>query len=446
MKSITKKLAEFAVQSTYGDFPEDVINQAKRCFIDTIGVTLAAVESPTAKVLTGLIQDLGGKEQASIIRSSIKTTVVNASLVNGAMGHVFDFDDLHNDALTHTSTVLVPAALSGGEWKRRNGEEVITSFVVGFEAVARVSMAAGKGPHQLELGWHPTSTMGRIGAAVCFGRLLGLDVLSMAASMGIAATTASGLRRVFGTMTKHFNAGKPAHDGVLAALLAHRGFSAPTDILEGDDGLCNVLARRFDGDQVLDGLGERYEILNNSFKAYPACGQTHAVIDACLDIFRKPSFRSSDIKEVICEVNPVAPEVAGKRDPRDPNEAKFSLHYCAARALMGDVSMRSFRPEEIQKEDVKKLMKCIEITTNPAFSIASAHVEVTTQDGRKAKSKIDGVKGSPSNPMTDDEMDSKFMDLALPVLKDEEKTKNILHMLRALETVKDVGNVVRLLA
>jgi 2-methylcitrate dehydratase PrpD len=184
-------------------------------------------------------------------------------------------------------------------------------------------------------------------------------------------------------MTKHLNAGKPAHDGVLAVLLAHRGFSAPTNILEGEDDLCHVLSRKFDENQITDGLGERFEILNNSFKPYPSCRQTHAVIDACLDIFRKPPFRSSDVKEIICEVNPLALEVVGIINPRDANEAKFSRYYCAARGLMGDVSLGSFGIQEIENEKGQQLMKCIQIRTNPSFSITNAQVEVNTTDGRK---------------------------------------------------------------
>lgn len=446
MGSTTRKLAEFVVQNTYDDLPEAVVSQAKRCLIDWMGVALAATKTQTVKILSALVRDLGGRKQATVIGSVYKTTVLNASLVNGAMGHVLDFDDTHTDAIIHTSAVLVPAALSGGEWKRRNGKELIAAFVMGFETATRVSFGAGRGVHQLELGWHPTSTIGRIGAAVCFGKLLGIDPQQMATAIGIAGTQAAGLKRVFGTMTKHFHPGKASHDGVLAALLASRGFSAPLDILEGEDGFCQVFSGRFDEREILDGLGERFEILNNSFKPYPSCHQTHAVISACLDISHKLSIHSYNIKEIICEVNPLAPETAGIRNPRDGSEAKFSLHYCAARALMGDISPSTFVPKEIAKEEVQQLMKCVEIRTNPSFSIANARVEVKTVDGKSVTAKIDGLKGGPSNPMTDDELDAKFVGLAFPVLKDNERTKKILHALHRLETLDDVSSLLSLLA
>ncbi len=445
MGSITQQLAEYIVQSTYEDLPENVINQAKRCFIDTIGVILAGVDSPTAKIFSGLVRDLGGKSQASIIQSPVKTTVLNACLVNGAMSHVLDFDDVHSLAILHTSGFLVPPALAGGEWKKRNGKEIISAFVMGFEVATRVSFAAGKGRHQLDLGWHPSSTMGRIGAAVCFGKLLKLDPHQMATAIGIAATQAAGLRRVFGSLTKHFHPGKAAHDGVLAALLASQGLSAPTDILEGSDGLCQVLSRQFDGEQILDGLGQRFEILNNSFKPYPACYQTHSVINACLDISKQISISPREVEEVVCEINQIAIDVAAIKDPRDGNEAKFSLYYCAARGLMGDVSLNKFMPEEIGKEDAQQLMKRIQLRANPSFNIENALVEVKTKDGRVISSKIDSLKGGPSNPMTDDEIDAKFLGLALPVLKDKDKTKKVLYKFRNLETLKDVRHLMSLL-
>ncbi|MFH1672070.1 MAG: MmgE/PrpD family protein [Pseudomonadota bacterium] len=446
MTSITEGLARYAFQCSFDDLPQEVVIQAKRCFTDTIGVMLAAAESPTVKILTALIQDLGGNQQASVVKGGGKTTVLNASLINGAMAHVLDFDDLHSGAITHTSAVLIPAVLSGGEWKERDGKEVICSFVAGFEVMTRISMAAGMGQHQLELGWHPTSTVGRFGAAVCFGKMLHASASQLAASMGIAATQSSGLIRVFGTMTKHLNAGKASHDGVFSALLAHRGFSAPADILEGEDGFCRVLSGKFDPKPITENLGQRFEIMNNSFKPYPSCRQTHPVVDACSEIYKKYSFRPADIKEVICEVNPVAPQTAGIEDPHDANEAKFSLYYCAARALMGDVSMSSFRIQEIEDEEVRKLMKCIKIKTNPSFNIANACVEVKTASGQKAISKVNASKGSPENRMTDSELESKFLNLALPVIKDNRKTEDILHILNELEKEKNLSNLMRLLS
>ena len=443
MPSFTQELTDFVCRNSYEHLPENVRTQAKRCFIDWMGVAIAAAGSPTVKILGDLIRDLGGRKQASIIGSIYKTTVLNASLVNGAMAHVLDFDDTHYEALVHSSAFLVPAILAGGEWKRRNGREAITAFVTGYEAAVRVSFATGKGAHQLELGWHPTSTIGHIGSAICFGKLLRLNQQEMAAAIGIAATQAAGLRKVFGTMTKHFHPGKAAHDGVLASLLASRGFSAPLDILDGKDGFCQVFSKRFQGDKILDGLGKRFEILNNGFKPYPSCHQTHALINACLDISSK--IESSSIKEVFCEVSPLALEVAGIRNPKDENEAKFSLYYCAARGLMGDVGSSKFVAEEIQQEVVQRLMSCIQIRRNPSFGIANARVEVKVDNGREMISTIDRLKGGPTNPMTDDEMDEKFLELAFPFFKEAGKAKNFLRELRRIEEFRNISSLMNLL-
>jgi 2-methylcitrate dehydratase PrpD len=441
MGSITEKLAEAVVEMSYESLPTEVVSEAKRCLIDWVGVTLWAADSPTARVISALVEELGGREQASIIPSGMKTTVLNASLVNGSVSHVLDFDDVHSEAIIHTSAVLAPAALAGGEWKKRGGKEVLSAFVAGFETATRVSFAAGKGPHQLDRGWHPTSTLGRIGAAVCFGKLLNLDPRQMAMALGIAATQAGGLRRVFGTMAKHFHAGKAAYDGILAALLAAKGLTAPVDILEGEDGLCQVLSGKFEEIQILDGWGERFEILRNSLKPYPACYQTHAVINACMDIYNEHRLTASEVEEVVCEVNPIAPEVAGLEDPKTGSEAKFSLSYCAARGLMGDVSLGKFVPEEIGKEDVQRLMKRVQIKTNPSFNVENATVELKTRDGRKIGSRIYELKGGPSRPMADEELDTKFVDLASPVFKNDDKVRNALRTLRTLEGLEDVSQL-----
>jgi len=445
MTSVTEKLARAAVEMNYERLPELVVREAKRCLIYWAGVTLWAAESPTAGKLFNVIQDLGGREQASIIPSGFKTTVLNASLVNGSVSHVLDFDDVHSRAIIHTSAVLAPAALAGGEWKKRGGKEVLAAFVAGFEVATRVSFAAGKGPHQLDKGWHPTSTMGRIGAAVSFGKLLRIDATQMAMGLGLAATQAGGLRRVFGTMAKHFHAGKAAYDGILAALLAAQDFTAPVDLLEGPDGLCSVLSGQFDEAQLLDGWGERYEILANSFKPYPACYQTHAVINACVDIFDRDRPDPSKIEEVVCEVNPVALEVADIKDPKTGSEAKFSISYCAARGLMGDVSSSKFVPEEIGKEDVQNIMKRVQIKTNPSFGIENAAVSVKTSDGRKAESKVQFLRGGPSRPMSDEELDDKFLGQAAPILGSRDQAERALKMLRSVEKLEDVSEILRCL-
>jgi 2-methylcitrate dehydratase PrpD len=437
--SLTSQLAEFVAKSSFKDLPDRVILEAKRCFIDWFGVALAASRSPTARILSDFVRDLGGQKQATIVGSTLRTTVPNAALVNGSIAHVLDFDDLHPGAITHTSAVLVPAALAGCEWKGRGGKEMITAFVSGFEATARVGFAVGGGDRQLARGWHPTSTLGRLGAAICFGKLIGLNSAQMATAMGIAGTQAAGLIKVFGTMAKHLNSGKAAHDGVLSALLAARGFTAPDDVLEGENGLCKVLTGHFDSGEVLRGLGQQYEILNNAFKSFPSCYQTHAVIDGCLEISGKLSSPVSEVQEIVCEVNPRALVTAAIEEPHNPNEAKFSLSYCAARGVMGDVSMQRFVKKEIEKEDVRELMKCVSIRANPSFtSMANARIQVKTKDGAILTSEVNALKGSPSKPMNENEMEQKFMSLVSPAFKSEKKAQNILQTLRKLETLKDV--------
>jgi 2-methylcitrate dehydratase PrpD len=196
----------------------------------------------------------------------------------------------------------------------------------------------------------------------------------------------------------------------------------------------------------LEGLGHRFEILNNSFKPYPACYQTHSVINACLEISKQVPISPSMVEKIVCEVNPIAIDVAAIPNPQNGNEAKFSLYYCAARGLMGDVSMSKFRPEEIKKDDVQQLMKRVQLRGNPSLSIEHAWVDVKMKNGKDFQSRVDHLKGGPSYPMTDDEMDTKFLELALPVLKRKDKTKKALHLLRTFETLKSISRLMGLLA
>lgn len=175
-------------------------------------------------ILIELVEEMGGRKQASILGHGIKTNVLNAALVNGTMSHVLDYDDAHSGTRSHPSAPLIPALLSVCEYKGGSGDELVTAFITGFEVSTRIGLALGNAYY--DSGWHATSILGRFGAAAGVGKLLNLDAKQLANAFALAGTQAGGLRRVFGTMGKPFHAGKAAMDGMLSALLS-QGFYSP---------------------------------------------------------------------------------------------------------------------------------------------------------------------------------------------------------------------------
>jgi 2-methylcitrate dehydratase PrpD len=197
------RLITYALNLSYEEIPDQVIAQAKRCFIDWVGAALGSYGEAVRSILMETIQELGGREQASIIGVPVKTSVYNAALVNGAMSHVLDYDDTHLAALLHPSVTVLPAVLAYGEWKGIDGKDFLLSYVIGVEFVTRISMAMGADHY--DAGWHATATMGRFGAAAAISKLAGLKKKQFANALGLAGTQASGIRKVFGTMTKAFH-------------------------------------------------------------------------------------------------------------------------------------------------------------------------------------------------------------------------------------------------
>ena len=210
---VTERIAEYAVKMSYRSFPKEVIHQGKRCFLDLIGTTLGGAKQPLGRILVKTAKEFGGKPQATVIGYGLKTSILNAALINGATAHALDFDDTHIPSIIHPSAPVIPAVLAIAEWKGLSGKAALEAFILGFEVETRIGLGMGK--KHYDRGWHNTSTCGRFGAVAAAGKLLGLSVEQMKMALGMAGTQASGLRLVFGTMTKPFHPGKSAFDGLL---------------------------------------------------------------------------------------------------------------------------------------------------------------------------------------------------------------------------------------
>jgi 2-methylcitrate dehydratase PrpD len=266
---LTKKLAEFVQDTNYKDIPSEVIEKGKHCILDCLGSALGGIDDDASKIIIEYIKEFGGKEQATVIGTDIKTDVALAALANGVISHALDFDDYHDETVIHGTAACLPAILSIAENKKLSGEDILTALILGIDVSIRLGL--GLGSYHYEVGWHSTSTAGRFGATAGVAKLLKLDTDKIINAFGICGTQASGVRQVFGTMCKPFNAGKACMDGVMSALLAERGFTSSKKIIEGELGIFDVLTEYPDKGSVLDELGSKYYLSDISFKPYPTC-------------------------------------------------------------------------------------------------------------------------------------------------------------------------------
>ena len=438
----TEKLARFVLETPYRSFPADVCHQAKRCFIDLIGVTLGGCKQPLSKILIEMIPEFDGKHQSTVLGWGLKTNVMNAALINGSMAHALDYDDVHLGAHGHPSAPLIPAILALGEWKKISGQAALEAFVLGYEVETRIGVGIGFGHY--ERGWHSTSTFGRFGAAVAAGKLLGLSLDQMLYAMGLAGTQASGVRLVFGTMAKPFHAGKSASDGVMSALMAERNFTCARNILEGKKGYVEALGEGASLDRMVQDLGKVYEIRNNTFKINASCLLTHPIIDAVRELRNRNDLRMEHIQEIQCEVSKLCLDTAGNEDPQTGLAGKFSTHFCAALALAeGFAGEEMFTDAKVLNPDMVALRKKVKVKIAPELKETEAKACITALNGQQYSTFVHYPKGDPRNPLTDQELEEKFRSLAAVALP-KEKMESLLKAIWGLGKVRDIGKVIKL--
>lgn len=435
-------LVDFALGLELAAVPVPVVEAAGRSMTDWLGAAIRGAIEPLADATARVIAATGGEPQATIVGRGQRTSALLASLANGAQGHALDFDDTHLPAVLHGSAAVAPVVFALAEWRRATGAEALAAFIAGFEVATRIGRVIGK--RLTERGWHVTATVGTFGAAAAAGRLLGLDARQLAHALGIAGTQAAGLTQSFGTMAKPLHPGKAAMNGLLAAMLAREGFTGSTAMLDAPDGLAGTFLGVTDLRRAAEHVGKRWELLENSTKFYAACHLVHATIDAGRAIRARTPLAADAIESVRCRVAPLTLKAADQRDPRTPLEAKFSVRFCAAMALLrGDAGETEFTEASLADPALARVMARVTPEGDDSLGIAAAHMAVRLADGRLVEERITAARGTPDNPGTREDLETKFRRLAETVLP-AARVAELTATLRGLEEVKDVASILTL--
>ena len=412
--NVTRDLCAAIGEMDYASLPSDVIEEAKLCLLDWLGVTLGGAREPLTAILMEVTETIGGAEQASIIGHRRKDSMLNAALINGSASHALDFDDVHLQFMGHPTVPVMPALLALAEARGCGGRDFITAFIAGFEAECRIGSSVF--PMHYQQGYHSTSTVGRFGAAIACAKLMNLDAERMNYSIGLAGTQAAGLKQVFGTMTKPFHAGKAAMDGLLSALLAEKNFTCSDDILAGPTGFCEVLSPEAVPEIIAENFGKDYAIRTVIFKRHASCFETHPAIDAVLAL--RDRVDPVDVAEIRVAANPIALEIAGKPAPRTGLEGKFSIGYCAALALTdGETGEASFTDEMVARPNLVELTAKVTLEGSDDYGFSQAEVFLRTNDGRELTSSADTMDSSGDKESRKADLVRKFRsfaDRALP--------------------------------
>jgi len=440
---VTRELSRYVEKLRYEALPHDVVEQAKLCCLDWLGVTLGGSGHPLVGTLIKLAENQGGNRQATLIGHDMLAPMLQAALVNGSASHALDYDDVHTVMIGHPSVPVFPAALALAENLGAAGRNFIAAYVAGVEVECRVGAAVF--PHHYLKGWHSTATLGHFGAAAACANLLKLTGDQTIYALGIAGTQAGGLRQVFGTMCKPLHAGKAAMAGLMAALLAEGGFTSSQEIIEGPRGFAEVLSTESNPAQALEGLGDGYAVNDIVFKYHASCFETHPAIEAVLCIREREMPEPEQVEEILLKVSPVAVEVAGKARPRTGLEAKFSQACCASLALAdGDTTQAAFTDAAVNSPRISDLMGKVVVETVPDFSPTRCMAQVRMVDGSTYVSDVDVL--NINRPVEEKRalLMDKYRNLACPVLG-QQAADRLAEAVMRLEEIDGVGEICSLL-
>ncbi|MGQ9572038.1 MAG: MmgE/PrpD family protein [Dehalococcoidia bacterium] len=444
---VTERLASFVVDANYESMPVEAAVAARRAILDTLAVAIAGCREEASRIITTYVRELGGNGDAGVVGSGFRAAASEAALANGTFAHALDYDDVSPSMRGHPSAPLLPAVLALGEKTGASGREVIAAFVLGFEVQCKLGAAMGVSHY--DHGWHPTATLGSLGAAAASAKVLGLDSGATRAALGIATSLAGGSRQNFGTMTKALHAGVAARNGVLAATLAQKGFTADLDIIEGPYGFLRLFADAddYEAAKVVASLGEPFDIVRPgvAVKLYPCCYATHRALDAVLVLRQGYGLDAGRVRKVEVRVSRGTAMPLIHHRPQTGLEAKFSMEYCLAAALLdGTLNLRSFTDEAVQRPEAQELLWRVETMEEGEECEApiggTASVTISLDDGSQYSERVDIPRGDPRAPLTWDQLAAKYRDCAAGILSDEDTTRS-LDIIANLEAALDIGEL-----
>ncbi|MBI4183144.1 MAG: MmgE/PrpD family protein [Proteobacteria bacterium] len=459
--AITAGAARFVEGLRFEDLPEEAVRTGKRCLVDGLGLFIAGTDEETLHLLIAEAKHQGGRAEALLLGAGeAKVPMAMAARVLGTAGHAHDWDDTQVSRdpghqyglLTHPTVPPLAAALAVAQGVGRvSGRAFMTAFQAGFEVECKISEWIK--PRIYKTGFHSSGVVGTFGACAAAAKLLGLEGRTLCHALGIAASLAAGIRVNFGTMTKPLHVGRAAENGVTAALLARRGFTADADALDGPWGFCQVFAGGVSEEKLGQGFGRTFSIVDPgvSIKPYPSGILTHQAMDAMLKLVTEHDLEPEAVKAVRFHagsniLNPIRYALAA-----DHLQAKFSMAALLAMILIRRrAGRREFTNAFIQDPLTQAVQRRITTHLDPAIEakgtdVIRSRLEVETNDGRRLVQWADErYRGGPLNPLSESDLEAKFR-AATDGLIDRERERAILAAVRGVAELADAAELARLI-
>ena len=460
-QSLTAYVASFITQTRASEIPNDVMHLGKRSILDGLGLALAGSVAESGHIVRKHLATLGCNQAkgCTVAGTSMKMPARFAAFANGVAIHADDYDDTQlavakdrvYGLLTHPTAPALPPVLAVGERDGRSGLDVLTAYQIAVEVETKISEAMN--PRHYQDGFHSTATVGTIAAAAGVAHLLGFNEEQTRRALAIAASQAAGLRENFGTMTKPFHAGRACESGVVAADFARLGFTATPVILEAGRGFFKAAGGGYDPGAIVGKLGKPWTFAfpGVSIKPHPSGSLTHPAMGLMLDLIAKHDIKPEQVKRVAVGVNRQNVNALIHNRPTTELQAKFSMQFCMAILLLRrKAGLAEFADEVVNRPDVKAMIEKVDYAVHPEAEAAGYEkmttiIDIDLVDGRTISGRADFGKGSPANPMTDDELANKFRECAAWGRLPKASADQVVDLVFNLERLKNVNQLTQLL-
>jgi 2-methylcitrate dehydratase PrpD len=459
--SLTAYVARFITETRPSRIPADVMHLGKRSILDGLGLALAGAAAESGRLVRRYLKSLGcsTRRGCTVIGSPLKLPPRFAAFANGIAIHADDYDDTQlavakdrvYGLLTHPTAPALPPVLALAERDGRSGLDLLAAYQVAVEVETKIAEAIA--PRHYDHGFHTTATVGTFAAAAGAARLLGLDLEQSRRALGIAGSQAAGLRENFGTMTKPFHPGRACESGILAAELAKLGWTATPIVLEAGRGFFQAAGGGYDPQAIEGRLGNPWTFAapGVSIKPHPSGSLTHPGMGLMLELIRRHDIRPEQVVRVKVGTNRHMPNALIHHRPKNELQAKFSMEFCMAILLLErKAGLAEFTDRVVNRRDVQRMIEKIEFGVHPEAEAAGYEkmttlIEIELTDGRRIGGRADFGKGSPANPMSDEELAHKFRECAAWGKLPEANAEKVIELVFGLEKLKNVRELTRLL-
>lgn len=402
-------IANYVSAIAPGGLPTEVLHEAKRSLLNFVGGAIGVAYAPIVETAVRVLEPFSGSHAATLIGRHERLDPLSAAFVNAVSANLLDYDDTHLRTVIHPTAPVAPPVLALSEMRGCSGAAALTAFALGAEIECRIGNMVTGGHYAR--GWHITATCGVFGSALAAAYLMQLPPGKMAHALGIAASQSAGVVENLPTEAKNVGMGNAARGGLLAALFAERGYDAAPRAIEGPLGWARAMGDEPALDELLGGLGKRWELLKNTYKPYPAGIVMHAIIDACLDLRVRHGIRAADIASVTVAGDKLL-LARGDREVHNEKDARVSIHYSvAAPFLWGAFGVAELDPARVMSPDAIELRSKVRAELDERMAQGAARVVVRMAGGALHETTVTAARGSIEKPLTDAEIEAKVRDL-----------------------------------